>query len=87
MRRKEKLMFKKKRRARIFPLRKKVCIFCTDKIEEIDYKAVAKLSRFITERGKIVSRRSSGVCARHQRKLANAIKRARYIALLPFVRK
>ena len=67
--------------------RKRVCMFCTEKIEEIDYKDVARLSRFITERGKMSSRRGSGVCARHQRKLARAIKRARYIALLPFVKK
>ena len=67
--------------------KKRVCMFCTEKIEEIDYKDVARLSRFITERGKMSSRRGSGVCARHQRKLARAIKRARYIALLPFVKK
>ena len=79
---------KKKRQQkprRIF--RKKFCLFCTEKVKEIDYKDAAKLSRFITERGKISSRRLSGVCARHQRRLARAIKRARYIALLPFVRK
>jgi len=67
--------------------KKRVCMFCTEKIEEIDYKDVARLSRFITERGKMSSRRGSGVCARHQRKLARAIKRARYIALLPFIKK
>ena len=67
--------------------KKRVCMFCTEKVEEIDYKDVARLSRFITERGKMSSRRGSGVCARHQRKLACAIKRARYIALLPFVKK
>ena len=61
-------------------------MFCTEKIEDIDYKDVSRLSRFITERGKMSSRRGSGVCARHQRKLARAIKRARYIALLPFVK-
>ena len=67
--------------------KKRVCMFCTEKIEEIDYKDVSRLSRFITERGKMSSRRGSGVCARHQRKLARAIKRARYIALLPFIKK
>lgn len=80
--------FKKKKRQikrRIF--RKKVCAFCTEKIKDIDYKDIAKLSRFITERGKISSRRASGTCARHQRKLAAAIKRARHIALLPFIKK
>jgi len=78
---------RKKRPKRLFPFRKKVCAFCSEKVEEIDYKDAVKLSRFITERGKISPRRISGVCARHQRKLARAIKRARYIALLPFVRK
>ena len=64
--------------------KKKVCAFCTEKVEEIDYKDVAKLKRFITEKGKIIPRRASGVCAEHQRQLAVAIKRARAIALLPF---
>jgi len=75
----------KKPKRRFF--KKRVCMFCTEKIEEIDYKDVARLSRFITERGKMSSRRGSGVCARHQRKLAREIKRARCIALLPFVKK
>ena len=77
---------KKKRPKRIFPFRKKVCLFCTEKTKEIDYKDVSTLGRFITERGKISPRRISGVCARHQRRLARAIKRARQIALLPFVK-
>ena len=64
--------------------RKKVCGFCVDKVDSIDYKDVAKLHRFITERGKILPRRISGTCAKHQRKLTLAIKRARAIALLPF---
>ncbi|MBQ8881814.1 MAG: 30S ribosomal protein S18 [Clostridia bacterium] len=64
--------------------KKKVCAFCAEKVEEIDYKDVAKLKRFITEKGKIIPRRASGVCAEHQRQLAVAIKRARAIALLPF---
>lgn len=64
--------------------RRKVCAFCVDKADQIDYKDVAKLRRFTTERGKILPRRISGVCAKHQRKLTLAIKRARAIALLPF---
>ena len=64
--------------------KKKVCIFCVDKANAIDYKDVAKLRRFITENGKILPRRQTGVCAIHQRELANAIKRARIMALLPF---
>ena len=64
--------------------RKKVCSFCVDKVEQIDYKDVAKLRRYITERGKILPRRISGNCAKHQRQLTVAIKRARNIALLPF---
>ncbi len=64
--------------------RRKVCAFCVDKVEQIDYKDAAKLRRFITERGKILPRRISGNCAKHQRQLTVAIKRARNIALLPF---
>ena len=64
--------------------RKKVCRFCVDKVEQIDYKDVAKLRRYITERGKILPRRISGNCAKHQRQVTVAIKRARNIALLPF---
>lgn len=64
--------------------RKKVCAFCVDKVEQIDYKDAAKLRRFITERGKILPRRISGNCAKHQRQVTLAIKRARNIALLPF---
>ena len=64
--------------------RRKVCSFCVDKVEDIDYKDVAKLSKFITERGKILPRRISGTCAKHQRQLTIAIKRARQVALLPF---
>lgn len=65
--------------------RKKVCAFCVDKVTEIDYKDVAKLRRYITENGKIIPRRMSGVCAKHQRCLSEAIKRARVMALLPYV--
>ena len=64
--------------------RRKVCSFCVDKVEEIDYKAANKLKRYITERGKIFPRRISGTCAKHQRQLTVAIKRARGVALLPF---
>ena len=65
--------------------RKKVCIFCQDKVTEIDYKDIAKLRKYITERGKIVPRRVSGACSYHQRALTIAIKRARHVALLPYV--
>ena len=61
--------------------RRKVCTFCVDKVEHIDYKDVAKLRRFITERGKILPRRISGNCAKHQRQVTVAIKRARNIHL------
>ena len=64
--------------------RRKVCVFSADHIDQIDYKDVAKLRRFTTERGKILPRRISGTCAKHQRKLTTSIKRARAIALLPF---
>ena len=64
--------------------RRKVCSFCVDKVQEIDYKDAAKLRKFITERGKILPRRISGTCAKHQRQLTIAIKRARNVALLPF---
>lgn len=70
-----------------YAFRKKTCIFCAEKVKEIDYKDATRLSKFITERGKMFPRRSSGNCARHQRMLACAIKLARYIAILPFVRK
>ena len=65
--------------------RKKVCVFCADKVSFIDYKDSAKLRKFISERGKILPRRISGTCAVHQRELNTAIKRARNMALLPFV--
>ena len=64
--------------------KKRVCNFCFDGIEKIDYKDVSRLRKYITERGKIIPRRISGNCARHQRQLTVAIKRARNIALLPF---
>lgn len=65
--------------------RKKVCAFCVDKAQYIDYKDVAKLRRFISERSKILPRRTTGTCAKHQRELTESIKRARQIALLPYV--
>ncbi|MBP3436695.1 MAG: 30S ribosomal protein S18 [Clostridia bacterium] len=64
--------------------RKKVCVFCAEKATAIDYKDVAKLRKFISERAKILPRRVSGTCAEHQRALTVAIKRARYMALLPY---
>ena len=64
--------------------RKKVCSFCVEKIDTIDYKDVAKLRRFISERAKILPRRVTGTCAHHQRERTVAIKRSRHIALLPF---
>jgi small subunit ribosomal protein S18 len=70
-------------RGKVF-FKKKVCKFCTQKLK-IDYKDCDTLRRFTTERGKILPRRITGTCARHQRELASAVKRARVIALLPFV--
>ena len=64
--------------------RRKVCVFCQEKVNYIDYKDVNRLKKFITEGGKILPRRRSGVCAMHQRELSNAIKKARIVALLPF---
>ena len=65
--------------------RRKVCQFCVDKVTYIDYKDTAKLKRFLSERSKILPRRTTGTCAIHQRELTTAIKRARQIALLPYV--
>ena len=65
--------------------RRKVCAFCVDKVECIDYKDAAKLRRYISERAKILPRRTTGTCAMHQRQLTEAIKRARQVALLPYV--
>ena len=66
------------------PSRRKVCAFCQNKVEDIDYKDVNTLKKYITEGGKILPRRMTGVCAKHQRVLAKAIKRARLVDLLPF---
>ncbi len=65
--------------------RKKVCVFCAEKIDYVDYKDTARLRKFISERGKILPRRISGTCAKHQRDDNNATKRARQVALLPYV--
>lgn len=70
-------------RGRYIPKRR-VCQFCADKVEDINYKDTARLRRFVSERGKIEPRRKSSTCARHQRKLAEAMKRARHLALLPY---
>jgi len=64
--------------------KRRVCAFCVDKVDVLDYKDLSKFRRFVTDRGKIVPRRNSGICAKHQRALAEAIKRARFIALLPY---
>ncbi len=64
--------------------KRKVCAFCVDKVTEIDYKDVAKLKRYVSERAKILPRRISGNCAKHQRQLTLAVKRARHIALIPY---
>ncbi len=65
--------------------RRKVCSFCVDKVESIDYKDVAKLRRYVSERSKILPRRATGTCAEHQRQLTEAIKRARQIALMAYI--
>lgn len=72
------------KRERVRRPRKRVCSFCVDKVESIDYKEIGKLRKYITERGKILPRRISGNCAKHQRQVTIAIKRARNVALLPF---
>ena len=75
-----------KRRAgkrRFFP-RKRVCFFCAEKVTDIDYKDSTRLRRYLSDRGKMSSRGKTGTCARHQRRLAVAIKRARFLAMLPY---
>jgi len=64
--------------------RKKVCVFCGEKAQPIDYKDVATLRKYVSERGKILPRRITGTCSKHQRHLTTAIKRARHIALMPY---
>lgn len=71
-------------RKKVFYRRRKVCKFCVDKVDYIDYKDVKLLQQYILERAKILPRRISGTCARHQRQVQRAIKRARHVALLPF---
>ena len=73
-------MINKKRGRR----KKKICVFCAEKATSIDYKDVAKLRKFVSERGKILPRRITGNCAKHQRALTTAIKRARHISLMPY---
>ena len=65
--------------------KRKVCAFCADRVEDIDYKDITRLRRYLSERAKIVPRRVTGTCARHQRQLTVAIKRARHLALLPYI--
>lgn len=72
------------RRAGGFHSRKKVCVFCSEEAKPIDYKDVATLRKYISERGKILPRRITGTCAKHQRAITVAVKRARHVALLPY---
>jgi small subunit ribosomal protein S18 len=65
-------------------IRRKVCRFCVDKVDKVDYKDINRLKKFVTDRGKIIPRRITGTCARHQRQVTEGIQRARYIALLPY---
>lgn len=74
----------KKQGTRRYIPKRKVCAFCTGKVEYIDYKEPARLRHFISDRGKIEPRRRTGTCAKHQRVLAEAVKRARHLALLPY---
>ena len=64
--------------------RRKVCAFCVDKVDHIDYKDVNRLKRFVSEQGKILPKRMSGTCAKHQRELTVALKRARHLAMMPY---
>ncbi|MSQ11419.1 MAG: 30S ribosomal protein S18 [Dehalococcoidia bacterium] len=70
---------------RFFPPRRRVCAFCVEHVTSIDYKDIARIQRYVSERARIDPRRRTGTCAKHQRALATAIKRARHLALLPFV--
>lgn len=65
--------------------KRKVCAFCTEKLNDIDYKDVARIKKFLSERSKILPRRITGNCAKHQRLLTTAVKRSRYIALIPYI--
>ena len=75
-----------KKKNMFMPMRRKVCRFCADKIKAIDYKDMKTIESFVKERGRIVSARSSGNCAKHQRELTRAIKQARFLSLVPYVR-
>jgi small subunit ribosomal protein S18 len=83
--RRERQQQSRKRPGQAGPIRKRACFFCKEKIEEIDYKNYNQLRRYVSERGKIRSRRITGACRRHQRQVAVAVKRAREMALLPYV--
>jgi small subunit ribosomal protein S18 len=86
---KEKTRFKRKTREKdldAFPRRKKFCRFCKDKTYVIDYKNLNTLERMISERGKILSRRVTGNCAKHQRRICISIKRARFLSLIPYTK-
>ena len=74
-----------RQRRQRYSSRRKVCQFCGEKVDSIDYKDMDVLRRYVSDRGKIRPRRQTGVCAKHQRRLAVAIKRARHVALMPFV--
>lgn len=67
------------------PFRRKSCKFCSEKVERVDFRETGRLAKYTSERGKILPRRVSGACARHQRQLASAVKRARGLALMPYV--
>jgi len=79
-------LLKKKEKSAFAPVHRRFCRLCVDKVKSLDYKDVRRLEAFIKERGKISSTRSSGNCAKHQRMVAEAIKRGRYLSLLPYVR-
>jgi small subunit ribosomal protein S18 len=83
--RRERQQQSRKRPGAAGPIRRRACFFCKEKIEEIDYKNYNQLRRYVSERGKIRSRRITGACRRHQRQVAVAVKRAREMALLPYV--
>ncbi|MBM3245934.1 MAG: 30S ribosomal protein S18 [Candidatus Omnitrophica bacterium] len=75
-----------KKKDKFLIMRRRVCRFCRNKVKNIDYKDIKLLESFVTEKGKITSTRSSGNCAKHQRAVAEAIKKARFISLIPYVR-
>ncbi len=75
-----------KKKERFLPAKKKYCRFCAEKVEALDYKDVKKLEMFIRERGKIVPSRVTGNCAKHQRRMVEALKQARFISLIPYTR-